>query len=272
VTSVDFSTGSPFTIFTNTSSFKAHTVIIATGADSRWLGVEGEHEYRGGGVSSCATCDGFLFRDQRVVVIGGGDTAMEDALVLARTSKSVLLIHRRDAFRASKVLADRVLAHDKITVRWNSVVTSFSGKELATPAGSEGMEPQNALTHVNIKSVSTGGTEAYACAAAFVAIGHIPNTKLFASEGVTMDSNGYIVPVSGGMTRTAVEGVFAAGDVADHVYRQAVTSAGTGAMAALDAERWLSERGIKENSPGVNNAGASSSSSGGDGKVDRDEL
>jgi thioredoxin reductase len=249
VTSVDFAGGSPFTVSMNTTSLRAHTVIIATGADSRWLGVPGEHEYRGGGVSSCATCDGFLFRDQKVVVIGGGDTAMEDALVLARTSKSVLLIHRRDSFRASKVLADRVLSNPKITVRWNSVATSFSGKE---EVASGEMAPQSVLTHVHIRGVAEGAVEEkYACAAAFVAIGHIPNTALFASEGVTMDGNGYIVPRPGSATRTEVDGVFAAGDVADHVYRQAVTSAGTGAMAALDAERWLSERGVTDANPGA---------------------
>ena len=237
VVSVDLSTGPPFTVLTNTTSFKTDSVIVATGADSRWLGVEGEHEYRGGGVSSCATCDGFLFKDQRVVVIGGGDTAMEDALVLARTSKSVLLIHRRDKFRASKVLAKRVLANAKITVRWDSIVTSFSGKQVATEGGDG---PQSILSHVNIRHTKTGATEAYACAAAFVAIGHDPNTKMFKGL-LEMDANGYLVTGGGAgtLTSTSVEGVFAAGDVADHVYRQAVTSAGTGAMAAMDVERWL---------------------------------
>merc|ERR1712160_43625 len=176
---------------------RTHALIIATGADSRWLGVPGEHDFRGGGVSSCATCDGFLFRDQDVVVIGGGDTAMEDALVLARTSSTVTVIHRRDTFRASHVLATRVLEHPKITVRWNSTVENFGGQP------DEEGNPQ--LTHVTIKNKISGEIEKIVVGAAFVAVGHTP--------------------------KTTIEGVFAAGDVSDKVYRQAVTSAGTGAMA-----------------------------------------
>ena len=200
-----------------------------------------QYEYRGGGVSSCATCDGFLYRDQRVVVIGGGDTAMEDALVLARTSAHVLLIHRRDSFSASKVLAKRVHANAKITVRWSSTVEQFVGRARA-PAeggGGGGAEAARELTHVEIKSVTNGESERYACAAAFVAIGHLPNTNIF-KGALDMDGGGYLV-IPGPGTKTSVEGVFAAGDVADRVYRQAVTSASAGAMAAMDAERWLDD-------------------------------
>lgn len=205
----------------------SRTVIVATGADSRWLGVKGEHDFRGKGVSSCATCDGFLFRDQPVVVVGGGDTAMEDALVLARTSSSVTVIHRRDSFRASKVLADRVLSHPKISVVWNSVVEEFVGNA-------------EQLTHVVIKSSADGTSSNIPCVAGFVAIGHIPNTD-FVGQLVDRDAQGYVTLAEPHSTKTAVPGLFACGDAADKVYRQAITSAGSGAMAALDAERWLSE-------------------------------
>lgn len=297
----------PFTVRTNETELKTHAIIVATGADSRWLGVQGEWEMRGGGVSSCATCDGYLFADQDVVVIGGGDTAMEDALVLARTSKSVTVIHRRDKFRASKVLADRVLSHPKIKVRWDTEVVSFEGKRqrvlpngmaveidadgkvvdddmsklrvkevqkrldaagisyagikdkdqliltykkaveeaLKAPADDESVgaapDERSVLTRVKVKNSKSMEESVISCGAAFIAIGHDPNTK-FVKGQVDMDGNGYI-SVKPGSTRSSVEGIFAAGDVADHVYRQAITSAGTGAMAALDAERWLSEQG-----------------------------
>jgi len=219
----------PFTITTNSSVLYAHSLVIATGADSRWLGVPGEEELKGGGVSSCATCDGFLFSGKPVVVVGGGDTAMEDALVLARTSLSVVLIHRRDTFRASKVLAQAVLSNNKIRVMWNSTVKEFK-------AGESGM-----LSQVVVQSVDDPMNETVVEAeAAFVAIGHIPNTQLFKGQ-LDMTSNDYLItkPAS---THCSVPGVFAAGDVADWVYRQAVTSAGSGSAAALDAERWLSEQ------------------------------
>ena len=241
-TRVDLSSR-PFTISTNTSSFTAQSLVIATGADSRWLDVEGEFKYRGGGVSSCATCDGFLFKDQDVVVIGGGDSAMEDALVLARTSKSVTVVHRRDAFhRASYTLAQRVLENPKITVQWNRTVEAFQGGE-----ATEDMPAM--LSNVQVKDVVSGELDTIECAAAFVAIGHIPNTQLFDGQ-LEMDAQGYLSTQSGS-TYTTVEGVFAAGDVADKVYRQAITSAGTGAMAALDAERWLSEHGLGVEEPGA---------------------
>jgi thioredoxin reductase len=233
VVSVDLSK-SPFVLTTNDSSvITTHSIVIATGADSRWLGVPGEFEYRGGGVSSCATCDGFLFKTKPCVVIGGGDSAMEDALVLARTCSSVTVLHRGATFRASQVLQKRVLAHSKITVMWNVSVAEFIGKT-TEDAGTF-------LTGVQITNTVSGESSSLECDAAFVAIGHEPNTKLFASQ-LDMNDVGYINTV-GQSTYTSAPGVFAAGDVADHVYRQAITSAGTGAMAALDAERWLSETG-----------------------------
>lgn len=196
-------------------------------------------------MSTCATCDGFLYRDQEVVVIGGGDTAMEDALVLARTSSKVTVVHRRDSFRASHVLGQRVLQNDKIEVRWNATVTKFEGEEVTVPTGDDDdatAETQSVLTKVHLTSADGQGTDTIACAAAFVAIGHSPNTA-FLRQVVDMDAHGYI-QTRERSTYTSVDGVFAAGDVADKVYRQAVTSAGSGAMAALDAERWLSEMGI----------------------------
>jgi len=219
----------PFEITTNTSTILAHSIVVATGADSRWLDVPGEEDLKGGGVSSCATCDGFLFSGKPVVVVGGGDTAMEDALVLARTSSAVTVIHRRDEFRASKVLAQAVLANSKINVMWNSTVSEFK-------AGENSM-----LSTVVVANVDdpTNVTELPA-EAAFVAIGHIPNTQLFKGQ-LEMNPTDYLITREG-TTKVSVDGVFAAGDVADWVYRQAVTSAGSGSQAALDAERWLSEQ------------------------------
>jgi len=219
----------PFVIQTNTSTIMAHSIVVATGADSRWLNVPGEEDLKGGGVSSCATCDGFLYSGKPVVVVGGGDTAMEDALVLARTSSSVVLVHRRDTFRASKVLQQAVLAHAKITVMWNTTVKEFKG-------GEGGM-----LSTVVVQDVhDEANVTELAAEAAFVAIGHIPNTHLFKGQ-LEMTPSDYLVTREGS-TRCSVDGVFAAGDVADWVYRQAVTSAGSGSASALDAERWLSEQ------------------------------
>eukprot|EP00946_MAST-07B_sp_MAST-7B-sp1_P001132 g1132.t1 len=229
--------GGVFTVRTESATIKTHTVIMATGADSRWLGAEGEYEFRGGGVSSCATCDGFLFRDKPVVVIGGGDTAMEDAMVLSRTSSKVTVIHRRDSFRASHILAKRVLENPKVDVKWNTTVEAFLGK--FTKDG----EPL--LTHVRIRDKNTGSVVKFQADGAFVAIGHDPNTKVLDSGDINMDEGGYII-TQADSCRTSVPGIFAAGDVADRVYRQAITSAGSGAMAALDAERWLSEHGIND--------------------------
>lgn len=215
----------PFQLWLNGTEdpVQAQAVILACGADPRWLRVDGEDEYRGRGVSACATCDGWLFRDREVTVVGGGDTAMEDALHLARSSKRVTVLHRRDAFRASKVLAENVLKHPAIDVRWNTTVSSFHGD-------------RQELTHLTIRNID-GRTDTIKTAGAFVAIGHDPQTAFLQSQ-VDMDNAGYI-KLRPGSTMTSVAGVFAAGDVADHTYRQAVTASGTGAQAALDAERWL---------------------------------
>jgi thioredoxin reductase (NADPH) len=220
VTRVDLSSR-PFGIWVGDEERRARSLIVATGASARWLGLESEGRLRGRGVSSCATCDGFFFRDRPIVVVGGGDTAMEEALFLARLGERVTVVHRRDAFRASKIMADRVLAHPKIDVRWNAVVEEVLGEET--------------VEAVRVRDVVTGATEDIPAAAMFVAIGHDPNTTLFHGQ-LDLDPDGYVL--SDG-TRTSVEGVFACGDVQDRVYRQAVTAAGSGCMAAIDAERWL---------------------------------
>uniref|UniRef100_A0A7S2YPK6 FAD/NAD(P)-binding domain-containing protein n=2 Tax=Entomoneis paludosa TaxID=265537 RepID=A0A7S2YPK6_9STRA len=239
----------PLKIMTNgTGTIEAHTIIVATGAEANWLQVPGEWELRGGGVSSCATCDGFLYAKKSVIVVGGGDAAMEDALVLARTSSKVTVIHRRDQFRASKVLADRVLNHPVIDVVWNATVEEIVGQVLETDSESEEVEDldqqQKVVKSAIVKDVTSGATTAMECDAVFVAIGHTPSTS-FLKGVVEFDPEmpGYI-QTTVGTTATSVAGLFAAGDVADAVYRQAITSAGSGAAAALDAERYLSENGL----------------------------
>ncbi|MDH3462662.1 MAG: thioredoxin-disulfide reductase [Acidimicrobiia bacterium] len=224
VTSVDF-TSRPFRIKTSGDEYTADAVIVSTGATAKWLGVPGEEKLTGRGVSACATCDGFFFRDQELLVVGGGDTAMEEALFLTKFASKVTIVHRRDEFRASKIMAERALAHPKIEVLWNSVVTEIIGDTTVTGAVIE-----DTVTGESTK-VETNGV--------FIAIGHKPNTEIFVDQ-LELDENGYVI-VEPGTTRTSVEGVFAAGDVADHIYRQAVTAAGTGCMAAIDAERWLAE-------------------------------
>lgn len=251
VVSIDASSR-PLKVVTNaTGAIETHSIIVATGADSKWLGIPGEYELRGGGVSSCATCDGFLFSGRHVLVVGGGDAAMEDALVLARTSKKVTLIHRRDTFRASKVLADRVKSHPLIEIQWNTVLEKIEGKVLPNQ-NEEGEEVDldndgpvdKVVSGVVLKDVTTGETRTIDCDAVFVAIGHLPNTNFL--EGVVEfdpEHAGYVKTI-GQSTKTSVPGIFAAGDVSDAVYRQAITSAGSGAAAALDAERYLSEEGL----------------------------
>jgi len=246
VISVNASTR-PLQVHTENVTIPTHTLIVATGAESKWLGVPGEYDMRGGGVSSCATCDGSLFRNKHVVVVGGGDTAMEDALVLARTSSRVTVIHRRDTFRASKVLAQRVMDHAIIDIMWNTVVEEIVGKEIEQESedGDVDLDSQiKVVSGVKIRNVEIGEKSLFACDAVFVAIGHTPATK-FVQGVVEEDPNhpGYL-RTEGRSTRTSVPGIFAAGDVTDAVYRQAITSAGSGAAAALDAERYLSEEGL----------------------------
>jgi len=215
----------PFSVSTDKKSFSCKALIIATGADPRFLGLPKERKLIGRGISTCATCDGFFFRDKRVFVIGGGDTAMDESLFLTRFAQKVTIVHRRDALRASKLLQQRASANPKIDFVWDSVVEEFIGDEM--------------LEGLKLRNVKTGEISDYACDGVFLAIGHIPNTQILQGR-VELDSDGYIVTT--GVTRTSVEGVFAAGDVADKVYRQAVTAAATGCLAALDAERWLAAR------------------------------
>ncbi len=218
----------PYTLhFEDGSSIPTQTVIIATGASAKWLGIETEKKYYGKGVSACATCDGFFFRNQDIAVVGGGDTAMEEATFLTRFAKSVTLIHRRDSFRASKIMQDKALKNPKIKVIWNTGVEEVLGDK--------------AVEALRLKNLQTGEKSELKVTGLFIAIGHEPNTKPF-RDILKTDENGYLI-VEPGTTRTNIPGVFAAGDVADHIYRQAVTAAGTGCMAAIDAERYLEAQG-----------------------------
>jgi thioredoxin reductase (NADPH) len=222
VTRVDL-TGDVKRIWVGDTEHTAHTVIISTGARANWLGLPNEQRLIGRGASSCATCDGFFFRDQDIAVVGGGDSAMEEATFLTKFAKSVTVVHRRDTLRASKIMQDRALANDKISFAWNAAVTDVLGE-----ATVEGVE----LTH------TVDGTKTtLPVTGLFVAIGHTPNTDLFVGQ-VALDTEGYIA-VESPSTRTSIPGVFACGDVVDHVYRQAITAAGTGCAAALDAEKYL---------------------------------
>ena len=228
ITNVEMS-GSPFRAIGDSGDvYEGDVLVIATGAQAKWLGVPGEVELSGKGVSACATCDGFFYRGKKVVVIGGGNTAVEEALYLTNHSQDVTLIHRRDSLRAEKILQDRLLAHPNVKVLWNKAVESFVGD-----VGGAG------LTGVALVDTVTGAKEIVPTDGAFVAIGHAPATELFKGK-LELDASGYIV-VEPGTPRTAIPGVFACGDVMDHTYRQAVTAAGTGCMAALDAERFLAE-------------------------------
>jgi len=239
----------PMKVKTNSSLIETHSIIVATGAESNWLNVKGEYEMRGGGVSSCATCDGHIYRGKHVLVVGGGDTAMEDALVLARTSESVTVIHRRDTFRASKVLAQRVSEHPSISIKWNTVIAEILGKPLSSDANDgENVDldapAEKVVSGAVLKDVYTGEETKVDVGAVFVAIGHTPTTSFL--EGVVEfnpEHAGYVL-TQGTSTKTSMPGIFACGDVADSIYRQAITSAGSGAAAALDAERWLSEEGL----------------------------
>ncbi len=224
VTKVDL-TQRPFKLWIGEEEYQTKSIIISTGASAKYLGLESEKRLLGRGVSACATCDGAFFKDQTVIVIGGGDTAMEEATFLTRFAKKVIIVHRRDEFRASKIMADKALNHEKIEVMWNSELQEVVGENLVESA--------------KIKNTETGEVQDVKCEGVFIAIGHKPNTDLF-QDKLKTNEVGYIetVPHS---AKTSVEGVFAAGDVADDKYRQAITAAGTGCMAAIDCERWLEE-------------------------------
>jgi len=229
ITSIDLS-GSPFrAIGDGGDVYEGETLVIATGAQAKWLGVPGEHELGGKGVSACATCDGFFYRGKKVVVIGGGNTAVEEALYLTNHSQDVTLIHRRDSLRAEKILQDRLFAHPNINVVWHKKVDRFVHDEAT-----------GLLRAVALTDTITGEASEIATEGAFVAIGHAPATELFRGQ-LELDDGGYIL-VEPGTPKTAIPGVFACGDVMDQVYRQAVTAAGTGCMAALDAERFVQEQ------------------------------
>jgi thioredoxin reductase (NADPH) len=223
-TSVDFKS-KPFKVTAGNKIYESKSVIIATGASAKWLGLESETRLRGKGVSVCATCDAPFFRNKKVVVVGGGDTAIEEALVLTKFTSDVKVIHRRDKLRACKCLQDRALTHPKITFVWNSTVQEVLGKDRV-----EG---------IRLRRVDSGEETILLCDAVFVAIGYKPNTEIF-EDKIELEENGYVIAKEG--TRTNIEGVFVAGDVADYRYRQAIVAAGSGAKAALDAEKYLMEQ------------------------------
>jgi len=220
----------PFQLKGDMGEYTCDALVIATGASAKYLGLESEEAFKGKGVSACATCDGFFYRKKRVAVIGGGNTAVEEALYLSNIASEVVVVHRRDSFRSEKILADKLLdkaENGNVSIRWNSELDEVLGDEMG-------------VTGMRIKNRETGETEEIELEGIFVAIGHSPNTAIF--DGQLEMKDGYIVVQSGlqgNATQTSVEGVFAAGDVSDHIYRQAITSAGTGCMAALDAERFL---------------------------------
>jgi thioredoxin reductase (NADPH) len=223
---VDLS-ASPFGAWIGSTEYRSEALIISTGASARMLGLPSEARLLGHGVSTCATCDGFFFREKDIAVVGGGDSAIEEALFLTKFANRVTVIHRRDELRASKIMQDRAFANPKVAFKWNSVVTDVGG--------------DGTVDVVHLRDTRTDEASELDVGGLFVAIGHDPNTKLFEGQ-VDLDENGYVVLPQAGSTRTSVEGVFAAGDVADHVFRQAVTAAGTGCMAAIEAERWIEAR------------------------------
>jgi thioredoxin reductase (NADPH) len=219
---VDFSSR-PFGIWVGATEYRAHSVIVSTGASARMLGLPSEERLLGHGVSTCATCDGFFFRQKPLAIVGGGDSAIEEAIFLTKFATEVTVVHRRDELRASKIMQDRAFANDKISFRWNSAVEDIVGN--------------GKVEKLVLRDTITGALSDLDVDGVFVAIGHDPNTKLFVGQ-LELDADGYIV-TDADSTRTSVEGVFAAGDVQDHIYRQAITAAGSGCMAAIEAERWL---------------------------------
>ena len=214
----------PFVVTTNTGTHQTKSLILATGASARLLGLESEKKLMGHGVSTCATCDGYFFRDKPIVVVGGGDSAMEEATFLTKFASHVTLVHRREEFRASKIMQDKARANEKISFELNTIVEEIEGVD------------QGVVTAVVIRNMKSGVVRSLAVEGVFIAIGHTPNTGLVQGQ-IDLDENGYIVPQHG--TQTSVRGVFACGDVQDHIYRQAITAAGSGCMAAIDAERYL---------------------------------
>jgi thioredoxin reductase (NADPH) len=215
----------PFVVESNNEKYLAHSVIISTGASARLLGLDSEKELMGHGVSACATCDGFFFKDKKVIVVGGGDSAMEEATFLTKFASQVTLVHRRSEFRASKIMVSRALSNPKIKIKYDSEIEEILGSK------------EKGVNGVILKNTIDGKTKKESCDGIFMAIGHTPNTELF-NGLVELDDAGYII-TKPDSTYTNIEGVFACGDVQDHVYRQAVTAAGSGCMAAIDAERWL---------------------------------
>jgi thioredoxin reductase (NADPH) len=226
VTKTDFS-NSPFKVWVKDEEYTAETIIISTGASARLLGLESEKELMGYGVSACATCDGFFFKEKEVMVVGGGDSAAEEAIFLTKFASKVTIVHRRDELRASKIMRERVLNNDNIDIMWNSAVENIHGTK------------ETGVTGVKIKDTLSGEMRDVNCDGIFMAIGHVPNTGVFKGQ-IDLDGKGYI-NTQPDTTNTNVSGVFACGDVQDQVYRQAITAAGTGCMSAMDAERWLED-------------------------------
>ena len=224
VTKVDFNTR-PFKVWVGNDTFTSDSIIIATGASAKMLGLESEKELMGYGVSACATCDGFFFKDKKVLIVGGGDTAMEEATYLTKFASEVKIVHRRDEFRASKIMVERAMNNDKISVIWNSSIKEIMGSK------------ENGVHGVLLENSQDKSTVEEKCDGVFMAIGHKPNTDLF-TDILDSDNTGYLITKEGS-TATNIDGVYACGDVQDHIYRQAVTAAGSGCMSAIDAERYL---------------------------------
>ena len=230
VVKIDFKKNEKIVVLDSNKSLTADTIIIATGAQAKWLGLESENKYNGRGVSACATCDGFFYRNKEVAVVGGGNTAVEEALYLSNICSKVTLIHRRDALRSEKILQDRLFSKKNIDITWNNEVSEIIGDE-------------NGVNALKLISTKQNKTEIIKVDGVFIAIGHSPSTNSF-KDVLEMDDEGYIIAQKPGTTITNIDGVFAAGDCVDKVYRQAVTAAGMGCMAALDAEKWIQNQGL----------------------------